>query len=262
MEKVGAGGTATHDDLSASVLRRNEQEADGYLAMLFSLRHGTEKQADINVLDKLSEPYARPHADDTAFYATPRFVDHLDTNASAVWREFTGRFVTNDMAVLDLMASHDSHLPTGTQPARLVGLGMNAAELAANTVLTERCVHDLNADPSLPFGAGEFDVALCALSIEYLVHPEAVLREVRRVLKPGGRCVISFSERWFPPKAVLPWSTLPSFARLAWVLRHLLRAGFLDLRTETLRGLPRPPEDKYFKQTPLADPLYAAWGSV
>ncbi|MEW6292119.1 MAG: methyltransferase domain-containing protein [Pseudomonadota bacterium] len=164
------------------------------------------------------------------------------------------------MAVLDLMASHDSHLPDDVRPARLAGLGMNAAELEYNARLTERVVHDLNADPVLPFATGSFDVVLCALSIEYLSRPEAVLREAARVLKAGGSCVVSFSERWFPPKAVHPWPTLHPFARIAWVLRHLQRAGFRDLHTESLRGLPRPADDKYIRQTRFSDPLYAVWG--
>ncbi len=158
------------------------------------------------------------------------------------------------------MASCDSHLPE--VPDRLVGLGMNGEELAQNTALTGRIVHDLNADPVLPFDDAAFDVVLCALSIEYLVRPEAVLREARRVLKPGGRCVISFSQRWFPPKAVEPWPGLHPFARVAWVLRHLQRAGFAELHTESLRGLPRPADDKYIRETAVSDPLYAVWGSA
>lgn len=166
------------------------------------------------------------------------------------------------MAVLDLMASIDSHLPEDLHPLRLVGLGMNAAELEHNPRLTERIIHDLNAEPRLPFEAGEFDVVLCALSIEYLVCPEAVLREAARVLKPGGTCMVSFSERWFPPKAVNPWPTLHPFARVGWVLRHLQRAGFQNPHTESLRGLPRPADDKYIRQTRFSDPLYAVWGTT
>ncbi len=165
------------------------------------------------------------------------------------------------MAVLDLMASHDSHLPPQAKPASLTGIGMNATELAANSALTTRIVHDLNANPALPCATASFDLVLCALSIEYLECPEAILREVARVLKPGGTCVVSFSERWFPPKAVLPWPPMNSFVRQAWVLRHLQRAGFQNLHSASLRGYPRPPDDKYIRQTRLADPLYAVWGS-
>jgi SAM-dependent methyltransferase len=247
-------------ELAARIIAVADEPAAGYLPLLYALR--TRRRSSLGALDALAEPYARPDADDAGFYAPPRLVDHLDATAKIYWQEFTGRFLTDGAAVLDLMASHDSHLPPQAQPASVTGLGMNAAELDNNPLLTARLVHDLNAEPRLPFADACFDLALCALSIEYLTRPEAVLREVRRTLKPGGTCVVSFAERWFPPKAVLPWPTLLPFQRLAWVLRHLQRAGFAGLQTETLRGLPRPADDKYLRQTPLADPLYAAWGQA
>jgi hypothetical protein len=61
---------------------------------------------------------------------------------------------------------------------------------------------------------------------------------------------------------VHPWPTLHPFARVAWVLRHLQRAGFRGLHTESLRGFPRPADDKYIRQTLFSDPLYAVWGLV
>lgn len=258
----GRYGTTQPGGLSATLIDISADQATGYLTPLFVLTHGAARQADLAALAVPDEPLARAHGDDAAFYATARLVNHLDAAALEAWRTFTGRFVDPGMAVLDLMASHDSHLPAGIQPARMVGLGMNADELAQNTALTEHLVHDLNIQPTLAFADAAFDLVLCALSIEYLSRPEAVLRAIARILKPGGRCVITFSERWFSPKAVTPWAGLHPFARVAWVLRHLQRAGFSHLHTESLRGLPRPPSDKYYRQTQLADPLYAVWGAV
>ncbi len=36
-----------------------------------------------------------------------------------------------------------------------------------------------------------FDIALCALGLMYMPHPEAALHELRRVLRPGGRAVLA-----------------------------------------------------------------------
>ena len=42
----------------------------------------------------------------------------------------------------------------------------------------------------LPIGSGELDVAVLLLVLHYVVEPQAVLKEVGRTLKPGGRIVI------------------------------------------------------------------------
>jgi len=43
---------------------------------------------------------------------------------------------------------------------------------------------------ALPFADGEFDVVTCAFGVRNFVHLEAGLREMLRVLKPGGKLVI------------------------------------------------------------------------
>jgi ubiquinone/menaquinone biosynthesis C-methylase UbiE len=49
--------------------------------------------------------------------------------------------------------------------------------------------HDLHE--SLPFEDGAFDVVVSGLVLEHLRDPGAFFREVRRVLRPGGRVVVS-----------------------------------------------------------------------
>ena len=51
-------------------------------------------------------------------------------------------------------------------------------------------VHDL-ADPIGWLPDGSVDLALCALAIEYVDDRVAALRELRRVLRPGGALVLS-----------------------------------------------------------------------
>jgi SAM-dependent methyltransferase len=201
----------------------------------------------------------RDESSDIAFYARPRLVQHLDARCLAAVGELYARLLQPGARVLDLMSSHDSHLPPALE-LELCGLGLNGEELAANPRLSERVVQDLNACPLLPWPDARFDAVICTASIEYLVRPAEVLAEARRVLKPGGIVVISFSDRWFPNKAIAVWSRLHEFERLGLVLHQLHAAGFADLHTETRRGLPRPADDKYLAQRAFADPLFAAWG--
>src|SRR5207248_8718713 len=111
-------------------------------------------------------------------------------------------------AILDLMSSWVSHLPPEVAYERVVGLGMNEVELKANPRLTTWLVHDLNADPRVPFEDDEFDAAMICVSIQYLVQPVTVIRDIGRVVRPGGPLVITFSNRCFPTKAIMLWQSL------------------------------------------------------
>ena len=79
--------------------------------------------------------------------------------------------------------------------------------------------------PTLPFPDAHFDAVLCALSVEYLTDPLAVFREVRRVLRPGGPFLVTFSNRWFMGKVTQLWTRLHEFERMGLVLRHFQDAG-------------------------------------
>lgn len=141
-------------------------------------------------------------ADDAAFYAPPRFVTHIDDAAiEAVGRLYEQLGIADD--VLDLMGSWVSHFRAA--PARLTVLGMNAEELAANPQAAATIVHDLNANPRLPFADDSFDDAVCCVSVDYLTRPLEVFADVARVLRPGGRFVCTFSNRCFPTKAIRGW---------------------------------------------------------
>ncbi len=207
------------------------------------------------------EPFARlDERADKLFYREPRLVQHLDGCVRGQIAEVYARFLKPGMRVLDLMSSWVSHLPE-TIDLQVTGLGLNAGELAQNPRLAERSVHDLNETPALPYPDAHFDAVLCTASVEYLVQPLDVFREVRRVLKPGAPFVLTFSERWFPPKVIQLWPAIHPFERAGLVL-HYFRAsgGFNALGTESARGWPRPEDDKYAGQFPDADPLYAVWG--
>jgi SAM-dependent methyltransferase len=208
------------------------------------------------------DPFTRKDEQpDIYFYKAPRMVRHIDTTALDLVRQLYARFIEDGMQVLDLMGSWQSHLPTSLKLARLTGLGLNAEELQSNAQLSDYQVHDLNADPILPLTDKTYDAVICSLSVEYLIHPVAVFREVARVLKPGGRLIVTFSNRWFEPKTTRIWTELHEFERMGLVLDYFRRSGeFKELETYSVRGLTRPHDDKYFGQIPNADPIYAVWG--
>lgn len=200
-------------------------------------------------------------AADSRFYRTPRLVGHLDRTASGQLAGLYRQVVPAGAHVLDLMSSWQSHLDDDMPLAAVTGLGLNAEELQANARLTQACVHDLNRSPRLPFGDAGFDAVVCSVSVEYLVHPVEVFQDVARVLKPGGVFVVTFSNRWFPPKAIAVWSLVHEFERPALVLEYFSRSGAFDgLQTWSMRGLPRPADDKYAQRLRHADPVHAVWG--
>jgi SAM-dependent methyltransferase len=186
---------------------------------------------------------------DAAFYGVPRKVVHIDDGAIAALGALYIEALPASGRLLDLMSSWRSHLPAAHGLREVIGLGMNAEEMGDNPQLTKSVVHDLNREPRLPFGDGEFDGAMCAVSVQYLTHPVLVFREVRRVVRPGAPFVVSFSNRCFFTKAVAVW-VATSDAQHRMLVRSYFESagGWRDVRDED-----RSPEGN-------GDPLYAVWG--
>jgi SAM-dependent methyltransferase len=208
------------------------------------------------------EAFARQNeSDDARFYQVDRLVPHLDSLALDTVERLIGALIfEKSPAILDLMASWDSHLPPALRPASVVGLGLNRNELARNERLTGRIIHDLNREPALPFGGGEFDAVLCTVSIDYLTRPFEVVKEAGRVLRPGGLLLVIFSNRYFPQKVVRIWRASSEAERILLVEDYFRAAGcFTEPRTWISQGKPRPYHDKYAELGIPSDPVYAVF---
>jgi SAM-dependent methyltransferase len=193
--------------------------------------------------------YARDdESPDPHFYVVPRRVVHIDDGAIAALGRLYAEVMPRGERLLDLMSSWRSHLPGGCAAAEVVGLGLNAEEMADNPRLTRAIVHDVNHDPRLPLGDEEFGGAMCAVSIQYVTHPVLLFREVRRVLRPGAPFVVSFSNRCFPTKAVAVWLGTTDAQHLTLVRAYFEAAGgWMDAQE-----MDRSPGEG-------GDPLYAVW---
>lgn len=173
-------------------------------------------------------------SDDALFYAPVRLVTHIDDGAIAALTGFYRGLLPPGGVILDLMSSWVSHLPDDVAYAEVIGHGMNAQELVANPRLSRWFVQDFNRDAALPLDDDSVDAALICVSIQYLQRPVAVLREARRVLRPGGVAAISFSNRCFPTKAVAVWQGLNGRGHARLVELYLTRAGFEEVAIHEL----------------------------
>ena len=201
--------------------------------------------------ESLFQPDDFARLDDTPdplFYVEPRKVVHLDAAACAAVGDFLLDAVPPGSEVLDLLSSWRSHWPSELPKRRLVGLGLNAEEMADNPDLDHFVVQDVNAVPRLPFGDASFDAAVITVSIQYLTRPVAVFRDVHRVLRAGGLFAVLYSNRMFPTKAVAIWRRLNDRQHADLIAAYFREAGgFVDLEARNCSP-PFPPG---------SDPLYA-----
>ena len=77
---------------------------------------------------------------DEEFYRRPRFVTHIGERAIAAVTQLYREFFLEGGEMLDLMSTWVSHLPPEVSHHRVIGRGMNEAELRSNERLDEYVV--------------------------------------------------------------------------------------------------------------------------
>ncbi|HEY7909293.1 MAG TPA: class I SAM-dependent methyltransferase [Thermomicrobiales bacterium] len=182
------------------------------------------------------------------------------------WRSLTDLIVERadirpGMAVLDLASGTGEPAltlaplvgPEGSVTATDVVPEMVAiaADHAAEAGRTNMRFREADAE-ALPFADASFDCVTCRLGVMYFADVSRALREVRRVLRPGGRAVfvtwgpleqidyltstlgVLLRYQDFPPPAPAPDAPHPlRFARSGSLSAALRDAGFTEVREET-----------------------------
>lgn len=99
--------------------------------------------------------------------------------------------------LLDIGCGWDARFLKSVEPyiGSGVGVDFKAPELTEGKIRTER----LTLQDRLPYADGSFDLVTMLAVLEHLAQPEAILREIQRVLRPGGQLVLTV-----PSKAARP----------------------------------------------------------
>ena len=176
---------------------------------------------------------------DELFYAAARKRPFFDKRTDEALRKHFQRILPNGtQRVLDLGSSITSHLPALTD-CEVIGLGLNEQEMRRNAALTSIRVHNLNQNPRLPFEDESFDAVVSTGTMDQLLHPLEITREVARVLRKGGVFILAFTDRTVMPKSVSAWRDEENEGRLVLATAFFTFSGsFLrpNVEVEELRA--------------------------
>jgi SAM-dependent methyltransferase len=88
---------------------------------------------------------------------------------------------------------------------------------------------------ALPWEDGRFSVISCLNCLKFVSDPQEALREMSRVLRPGGRAVLTFDEDVKDPRRS---GAIDAFGQWQWsadiVRRMMEEAGFTDVSVEPM----------------------------
>jgi hypothetical protein len=170
---------------------------------------------------------------DTEFYSQPRLLYHIDEPAVASLTQYYRNNIPPGSDILDICSSWVSHYPLEFPETmgKICATGISKAELQFNDQLTGGFKQaNLNVDIKLPYPDNSFDVVTCVVSIDYLTDATRVLKEVHRVLRRGGKVIISQSNRFFPTKVIAMWLRMSDQQHLELINGFFQYAGGFEPR--------------------------------
>lgn len=134
----------------------------------------------------------------------------------AILCHFLGRTRLDGLRLLDLGASTGYIAESlHARGAHVVGADIDTPGLQAARSRLPESIALLGADGThLPLATATMDIAIFNHTYEHVLAPEAVLAEIRRVLRPGGIVYLGLANRWFP---IEPHYKLPG---LSWLPPH------------------------------------------
>jgi len=170
------------------------------------------------------------------------------------WMRVQLRDIANDAMILEVGCGDGSFTRNlAEHSSRVTAVDISAAQIERNTRAHPEIAfvqHDV-AQP-LPFANGAFEVIWCSEVLEHLFDPGFALREMQRVLAPGGRLLVTvpyhgrlkdvlialfrWDEHFAPDNPHIRFFTRKSLSQLAE------SAGFTEVETTTC-GMNQPLRD-------------------
>ena len=178
---------------------------------------------------------------------TEVFEKHLD-RYERWFEEHRNAYMSELEAVRELLPGGEGveiGVGTGRFAAPLgIGLGVEPSEKLASVAESRgvRVIRGVAED--LPLGDSSFDFALLVTTICFLDDPEKALREVNRILRPGGHVIIGFVDAESPlgkryRSSGSPFYRVARFFTVREVMEMLEKAGFCDFEfRQTIFGDP------------------------
>jgi SAM-dependent methyltransferase len=201
------------------------------------------------------------------YWRHPQFEDCTYVNWKARLTQGHPR-IQRARAVLDVGCGGGAILASLRRPgARFVGVEVSddaVAALRARGLEAERVDLEHGA---LPFPSAAFDAVLCYDVFEHLFAPEPLLREIRRVLAPGGAaflCVPNTLNGFNRLKFALGEyvDIMDTSHRTAELFSNHIRLFSRDLFERFLAGTFRPTERHYYFPERFTDPRFKLPGGL
>lgn len=153
---------------------------------------------------------------------------------------------------------------TALQPKRALGLdaSVEATAFGVRHRPTSSIWFAVASGEALPLPDGQVDLLLFSEVVEHLTHPDRVLGEIARVLKPGGRVVMTTPNyRWPSPwpalERVADWSGRVAQMRDAQHVQQFSPESLSELARS--RGLQIARLGTFYLWSPLVAVLSASW---
>lgn len=173
------------------------------LAGAFALQRKAAHRDRIKIYDRLAPDYDRRHR---------RWLRHAGGEAQIALEATVRALVTAKTTLLDAGCGTGSFVRSlrtdGVSPAEVTVLDASEAMLRHCADLPVKRVR--GQLESLPFDDGAFDMVTCAWALETVEAPDIAIRELCRVVRPGGILCLVFCAQE------------PSGAVAAWLMRQAI----------------------------------------